>query len=133
MKKTPYSIKKRYHGTFREAVNAITQSLSTEGFGILTTIDVQETLKKKLNKNFSPYVILGACNPPNAYKALRAEKEIGLLLPCNIIVYTDKEDPYISIMKPTAALTLSNNSVVADIAKEVEDKLIRALDNAVKV
>ena len=86
MNQPVYSIKQKYDGAFEEAVTAITQELEKQGFGILTRIDVKEALKKKLDVNYPNYTILGACNPPNAYKALQAEKEIGLLLPCNVIV-----------------------------------------------
>lgn len=122
-----YSIKQKYNGTFEDAVVAITKALQVQGFGILTQINVKETLKKKLNVDYPNYVILGACNPPNAYKALQAEKEIGLLLPCNVIIYEETDRVYISIMKPTAALTLSSNQTIAKIALEVESKLKIAL------
>jgi uncharacterized protein (DUF302 family) len=131
MNQQSYSMKQIYKGTFDEAVADIAQALQKEGFGILTQIDVRETLKKKLNVNYPKYMILGACNPPNAYKALQAEKEIGLLLPCNVIVYEDGGKVYISVMKPTAALTLSKNETVAKIAKQVESKLIAALRQAI--
>jgi uncharacterized protein (DUF302 family) len=128
-----YAITKEYSGQFPDAVAGIIDSLNIEGFGILTQIDVQETLKRKLGIEYSKYMILGACNPPNAYKALKAEKEIGLLLPCNVIVYQDDKanKVNISVMKPTSALTLSANPEVAEIAKAVEVKLVKALENAV--
>ena len=81
-----YGISKKVILGFDEAVAKVTDELKKEGFGVLTTIDVRETLKKKLNVDFKKYVILGACNPPFAYKSLQAEEEIGLLLPCNVIV-----------------------------------------------
>jgi len=132
MNQPTYSIKGKYNGTFEEAVTAITQTLEKQGFGILTQINVKEALKKKLKVDYPNYVILGACNPPNAYKALQAEKEIGLLLPCNVIVYEENGTVYIGVMKPTAALTLSRNIAVAKIAQEVESKLITALHQAIK-
>lgn len=132
MNQPAYSIKRKYDGTFEEAVTAITQALDKQGFGILTQINVKEALKKKLNIDYPNYVILGACNPPNAYKALQAEKEIGLLLPCNVIVYEEDGTVYIGVMKPTTALMLSENVTVAKIARKVESKLIAALPQAVR-
>lgn len=131
MKNETYYITKKYQGDFSSALASIVDSLNQEGFGILTQIDVQETFKRKLNVDYSKYMILGACNPPNAYKALQAEKEIGLLLPCNVIIYEEKDSTFISIMKPTAALTLSSNSEIYQIATEVEAKLLRALNNTI--
>jgi len=132
MNQPTYSIKQKYTGTFENAVADITQALQEQSFGILTQINVKETLKKKLKVDYPNYVILGVCNPPNAYKVLQAEKEIGLLLPCNVIVYEENGTVYIGVMKPTAALTLSENQTVAKIAQEVESKLITALQQAVK-
>ena len=132
MNQPTYSIKQKYNGSFEEAVVAIIQALQEQAFGILTQINVKETLKKKLKVDYPNYVILGACNPPNAYKALQAEKEIGLLLPCNVIVYEENSRVYIGVMKPTAALMLSENVAIAKIAREVESKLIIALRRAVK-
>ena len=131
MKNETYYITKKYQGDFSSALASIVDSLNQEGFGILTQIDVQETFKRKLNVDYSKYMILEACNPPNAYKALQAEKEIGLLLPCNVIIYEEKDSTFISIMKPTAALTLSSNSEISQIATEVEAKLLRALNNTI--
>ena len=132
MNQPTYAIKQKYNGTFEDAVADITQALQEQDFGILTQINVKETLKKKLKVDYPNYMILGACNPPNAYKALQAEKEIGLLLPCNVIVYEENGTVYIGVMKPTAALTLSKNQTVAKIAQEVESKLIAALQQTVK-
>ena len=132
MNQPTYSIKQKYNGTFENAVTDITKALQQQGFGILTQINVKATLKKKLNVDYPNYVILGACNPPYAYKALQVEKEIGLLLPCNVIVYKENDTVYIGIIKPTIALTLSQNLTLIEIAKKVEEKLITALDQVVK-
>ncbi len=132
MNTVKYAVTKQYEGKFSDAVLDIIDSLNREGFGILTQIDVQETLKRKLNTHYSKYMILGACNPPNAYKALQAEREIGLLLPCNVIVYEEDTRVFISVMKPSVALTLSSNPDVAVIAEDVESKLISALNTATK-
>jgi len=131
MKKPQYAITTVFNGTFDEAIKSITKALKQQGFGILTQIDVKATLKKKLDVDYPSYVILGACNPPNAYKALQAEKEIGLLLPCNVIVYEESGKVIIAIMKPTSALTLSDNSKVAEIATRVEEKLKSALQQVI--
>ena len=130
MNQPTYSIKQKYNGTFADAVADITQALQEQGFGILTQIDVKATLKKKLDVDYSNYLILGACNPPNAYKALQAEKEIGLLLPCNVIVHEEDGTVYIDVMKPSSALKLSVNGTVAEVAREVESKLSAALHQA---
>jgi len=131
MNNPKYAIKKTFTGTFDEALRAITISLRQEGFGILTQIDVSNALKKKLDVDYPRYEILGACNPPNAYKALQAESEIGLLLPCNVAVYEEDDKVNIAVMKPTSALTLSDNPKIVAIAKSVEKKLKAALANAI--
>jgi uncharacterized protein (DUF302 family) len=114
--------------TFEDAVNQTTAALKAEGFGVLTEIDVQSTLKKKLNRDFRRYLILGACNPPLAHKVLEAEPPIGLLLPCNVVVQeTPNRDVEVSIASPKAMFTLVENSQVAPIAQEVEDRLRRVL------
>lgn len=131
MNQSAYSIKQTYSGNFENAVIAITQALKEQGFGILTQINVKETLKKKLSVDYPNYTILGACNPPSAYKALQAEKEIGLLLPCNVIVYEEDGTVYIAVIKPSAALTLSKNVTISKLAQKVESKLKTALHQAV--
>lgn len=132
MLQTSYSKTLKYSGSFDQAVEDITRSLQDEGFGILTQINVNETFKKKLKVDFPRYQILGACNPSFAHQALQAEKEIGLLLPCNVIIYDDGGEIYISIIKPTSALTFFDNPKISKIAIEVEKKLNRALQNSVK-
>lgn len=131
MNQPSYAIKKIYSGTFENAVTTLTQALKEQGFGVLTQINVKETLKRKLEVDYPSYIILGVCNPPNAYKALQAEKEIGLLLPCNVIIYEENGTVSISVMKPTAALTLSKNASIAKIAQEVESKLTIALKKTI--
>lgn len=103
-------------------------ALKTEGFGVLTTIDVQATLKQKLGADMPPYVILGACNPPLAHRALTAEPEIGLLLPCNVIVYANADaTTTISAIDPEAQFTLVQRPELADLARDVSARLQRAL------
>lgn len=124
-----YGVKKQINYPFTDAVTKTKAALSEEGFGILTEIDVKATLKKKLNADWDNYVILGACNPPFAFQALQAEKEIGLLLPCNVIVYEDTGRVFASAIRPTVAMGKIKNPALVDIAKEVEDKLTKAINN----
>jgi uncharacterized protein (DUF302 family) len=114
--------------SYTAAVEAVTAALKTEGFGVLTTIDVQATLKQKLGAEMPSYTILGACNPPLAHRALRAEPEIGLLLPCNVIVYTTATgQTTISAIDPEAQFALVQRADLAELAQEVSARLRRAL------
>ena len=114
--------------SYAAAVEAITVALKTEGFGVLTTIDVQATLKQKLGADMPPYVILGACNPPPAHRALAAEPEIGLLLPCNVIVYANTDGATtISAIDPEAQFTLVQRADLAELARDVSARLKRVL------
>ncbi len=114
---------------FERAVESAKQALAAEGFGILCEIDVAATMKKKLGVDFRPYVILGACNPPLAHRALTAERDIGLLLPCNVIVYADDTPgrSVIAAMDPVVALGVTGNADLRPVAEEVKSRLIRAL------
>jgi uncharacterized protein (DUF302 family) len=118
-----YGYTKPVPGTFAEALGKTRAALSAEGFGVLTEIDVKSTLKKKLEVEFDNYVILGACNPTLAYQALQAEREVGLLLPCNVIVYEDDGTVYASAILPTVAMSMIDSPKLAPIAKKVEKKL----------
>lgn len=113
---------------FEEAITKVTETLSTEGFGVLTNIDVKATMKKKLDLDYENYTILGACNPTFAHQALEAEKEIGLLLPCNVIVYQTGDDVHVSAMLPSAAMSAVENDAIGGIAGEVETRLKKAVD-----
>lgn len=126
-----YGLVKELPGVvYDDAVTNTTNALKAEGFGILTTIDVKATLKEKLDVDFRRYVILGACNPPLAHKALSAEPMIGLLLPCNVVVM-EKDDggSVVSAFKPTEGFSLVDNDGVQPLAAEVEERLIRVLDS----
>jgi uncharacterized protein (DUF302 family) len=113
---------------FEEAVETVTEELGKEGFGVLTEIDVQATLKKKLGEDMRPYKILGACNPPLAHQAVTAVQEIGLLLPCNVLVReTDEGKVRVSFMDPGAVLGLVDNPDVEPLAAEVKTRLERVL------
>ena len=117
---------------YRTAVDVVKQALTDEGFGILCEIDVAATLHKKLGVEFRPYVILGACNPPLAHRALSEERDIGLLLPCNVIVYAD-DDParsVIAALDPVSALGLTGRADLRPLAEDVKARLTRALSAA---
>ncbi len=124
-----YGNTKKVEMPYEKAVERITEELKKVGFGVLTEIDVKETLKKKLNTDFKKYKILGACNPPIAYKALQVEEELGLLLPCNVIVYEKEGGSVISVFNPMIMTGLVENKDLTSIATEVNEKLQRALDS----
>ncbi|HLG22962.1 MAG TPA: DUF302 domain-containing protein [Candidatus Manganitrophaceae bacterium] len=125
-----YGIRTTLNITYEEAVPKVTEALKKEGFGVLTEINVKETIKKKLDKDFKKYVILGACNPTLAYQALTAETEIGLLLPCNVIVYEGKNGKaVVSAQDPEAALAIVGNPAIAPVAKEARERLVRVIDS----
>lgn len=113
---------------YEKAIERITEEMKKEGFGVLTEIDVKETLKKKLNVDFKKYKILGACNPPIAYKALQVEEELGLLLPCNVIVYEKEGKSVVSVFNPMIMTQILEGKEMTSIATEVKDKLQHALD-----
>ncbi len=128
MNETRYGMGVRLPIGYDEAVERTTGALKAEGFGVLTTIDVKQTVKQKLDKDFRRYVILGACNPPLAYRALTNELEIGLLLPCNVIVYeTTPGHSVVAAMAPLAALGMVDNPNLHEVAKEADARLRRAL------
>jgi uncharacterized protein (DUF302 family) len=124
-----YGYKKETKLTFQAAVDKVKGELQKEGFGVLTEIDVKAILKKKLDVDFDKYIILGACNPPNAFNALRTEQDIGLMLPCNVIVYEKEGKTTVSAVKPTVAMGMIDNEKLKDIAVEIEAKLKKAVDN----
>ena len=114
---------------YEQAIERTRAALKDEGFGVLTEIDVRKTLKEKLGEEFRPYIILGACNPPLAHRALRADLGIGLMLPCNVVVYdTGDGTSMVEVMDPEAALgILGENSAIAEVAREAKTRLRRAL------
>jgi uncharacterized protein (DUF302 family) len=114
--------------SYERAIERVTEELQKEGFGVLTTIDVKETLKKKLGVEFNKYVILGACNPPFAHKALLAEEQIGLLLPCNVIVYEKDGKTIVAAFDPMAMTAMVESEALKSIAEEVNMKLSRAIN-----
>lgn len=124
-----YGFNVKVKGTMEQVIKKVTDALQTEGFGILTEIDVQATLKKKLNIDRKPYRILGACNPSYAHQALDAEPDIGLLLPCNVVVREEDNGSIdVGFMDPEAVLGLVKSDAVRKIGKEVRIKLERVRD-----
>jgi len=114
---------------FEEAIEKVTEALKSEGFGILTEIDVKETLKKKLDVDFRPYRILGACNPPFAYKALQAEDKVGIMLPCNVIVQEKENGVEIAAVDPVASMQAIDNPNLGEIAVEIRKRLHKVIDS----
>ncbi len=116
--------------SFDEAIDKVTAALKSEGFGVLTEIDVKGVLKKKLDVDFKPYRILGACNPHFAYQALQAEDKIGVFLPCNVVVEAGEDGKVeVSAVDPVASMTSVDNEALMGIASEVRDKLRRVVDS----
>ncbi|KKQ53463.1 MAG: hypothetical protein US70_C0003G0006 [Parcubacteria group bacterium GW2011_GWD2_38_11] len=124
-----YGYKKQLNISFAEAERKTRDELAKEGFGIITEINAKETFKKKLNVDFENYLILGACQPDSAHKILQADKELGLLLPCNVIVYEKNGKIFVSTILPKAMMGAMENAAVAEIAEEVEEKLKKVVDN----
>nr|WKN35897.1 DUF302 domain-containing protein [Tunicatimonas sp. TK19036] len=124
-----YHEKKLKNISFDEAIERVTDALKEEGFGILTEIDVKETLKKKLDEDFRPYRILGACNPPFAHKALLAEDKIGAMLPCNVIVQQSDDGIEVAAVDPVASMQAVDNKELAEIAKEIQSKLRSVIES----
>jgi len=124
-----YGFSKTTDYTFEQAIEKVTDELKKEGFGVLTTIDVKDTLKKKLDVDFKKYTILGACNPPFAHKALLVEEELGLLLPCNVIVYEKDNKTAVSVFDPMIMVGIIENPAMQEIASEIKKKLERVLES----
>lgn len=125
---TRYGIGKSVPLAYEQAVERTRAALQQEGFGVLTEIDVQATLKKKLDVDFKKYVILGACNPPLAWKGFQAEPDIGLLLPCNVIVYEeDAARSRVAVLDPLAQLGITGRKDIKPLANEARQRLERAL------
>ncbi|HBX65948.1 MAG: hypothetical protein CL670_08665 [Balneola sp.] len=124
-----YHFSKKVDLSFDDAIEKTTAVLKEEGFGVLTEIDIKETLKKKLDVDFRKYRILGACNPPNAYKALQAEGHIGLMLPCNVIVQEHENgEVEVSAVDPVASMQAIQNNDLGDVATDVQNMLKKVID-----
>lgn len=127
---TQYGIRKQLDIPYEQAVEKTTAALKDEGFGVLTEIDVKATLKAKLGADFQRYVILGACNPPLAHQALQSELEIGLMLPCNVIVYEAQEGgSVVSAINPMTALGVVDNPTLLGVAEQVTEKIQRVIES----
>ncbi|HEY9245716.1 MAG TPA: DUF302 domain-containing protein, partial [Candidatus Methanoperedens sp.] len=122
--------KKPVRLSYVDAIVKVKEELKKEGFGVLTEIDVKQTLKAKINVDFEDYIILGACNPPLAYQALTAERDIGVFLPCNVIVYVQDGKTFVSAVLPTVQLGKVGNPELLPVAEQVEKKLKKAVDAA---
>jgi uncharacterized protein (DUF302 family) len=123
-----YGFSKTLDMPFEQGIEKVTSELKKEGFGVLTSIDVKETLKQKINVDFKKYTILGACNPPIAHKALQEEEELGLLLPCNVIVYEKDNKTKVSFFDPMVMTWVIDNDNMKPIASEVKEKLQKVLE-----
>jgi uncharacterized protein (DUF302 family) len=124
-----YYLSTRVSGSFQDTIPKVKEALKAEGFGVLTEIDVKATLREKLDVQFPDYVILGACNPGYAHRALRAEPRVGVMLPCNVVVQeTASGQVEVSAMDPVAAMQAVDNPDLAQIAAEVKEKLQRAIE-----
>ena len=123
-----YGFSKTLDIPFEKAIEKVTSELKKEGFGVLTSIDVKETLKQKINVDFKKYTILGACNPPIAHKALQEEEELGLLLPCNVIVHEKDNKTNVSFFDPMVMTWVIDNDNMKPIASEVKEKLQKVLE-----
>lgn len=123
-----YGFTKEMDTPYETVVEQVRETLKNEGFGILTEIDVKEKMKEKLNLDMRKYIILGACNPPNAYKAILAEENIGLMLPCNVIVYEKGKKTVLSVIRPMVAMKMIDNTELQKVAEIVEIQLKKVFD-----
>jgi uncharacterized protein (DUF302 family) len=122
-----YGFSKMVDMSYEQTIEKVTAELKKEGFGVLTSIDVKETLKQKINVDFKKYTILGACNPPIAHRALLEEEDLGLLLPCNVIVYEKDGKTRVAIFDPMVMTWIIENDNMKPIATEVQERLQRVL------
>ena len=123
-----YGFTKELNIPYATVIELVREALKKEGFGVLTEIDVKEKMKEKLGIDMNKYIILGACNPPNAYKAILTEENIGLMLPCNVIVYEKGSKTVLSIIRPRVAMQIVDNVELQKIAEAVEEQLKKAFD-----
>ncbi|MDO8473283.1 MAG: DUF302 domain-containing protein [Dehalococcoidia bacterium] len=126
-----FGYRKQVNLSYEAAVQRVRDELKKEGFGVLTEIDVKDTLKKKLDVDFGKYIILGACNPPFAYRALKTEIEIGLAMPCNVIVYEQNGKTFVSATRPTLTMNIVKNEELGGVAAQIEEKLKKVVDAVV--
>ncbi len=124
-----YGFTKEIDTSFEETLDKVTNELKKEGFGILTQINVSEKFREKLDIDFKKYIILGACNPPSAHKAILAEENIGLMLPCNVVIFEKQDKTVVSVIKPTVAMKMIGNAELEQIASAIEKKLKKVFDS----
>ena len=124
-KTTEFSLKVKLDLSYEQALEKVTEALRKEGFGVLTKIDVKATMKEKLNADFRKYTILGACNPPLAHRALSADLDVGLLLPCNVVVYEVEGGSVVGLIDPISMLGIITNPEIEPVAKEARSRLER--------
>ncbi len=129
MNNTSYGYSKKVDYNFEEVINKTKQELKSEGFGVLTEIDIKNTLKNKINVDMDNYTILGACHPPSAYQSIQSEIEIGLMLPCNVIVYQKNNQVFVSAIKPSVAMGMVENAELDEVASDIESRLKKVIDN----
>ena len=129
---TGYTLSATTSLSFSEAVERVRDELKADGFGVLCEIDVQATMKEKLGVDGEPYLILGACNPPLAHQALQAEPELGVLLPCNVVVYRHEGETHISAIDAERMLSIVGNDEIAPVATEVRNRLGAVVERAAK-
>jgi uncharacterized protein (DUF302 family) len=126
---TTYGFRRQVDAPFEQAVETVTARLKDQGFGVLTRIDVTEKFREKLGIDFPKYVILGACNPASAHRALLAEEDIGLLLPCNVVVYEKDGRTVVAVIKPTVAMQMVDNPALKELAEAIEAKLQNVIES----
>jgi uncharacterized protein (DUF302 family) len=126
--KSKYGITRVVNAGYEETIARVRELLKEEGFGVLTEIDVKRTLKEKIDKDVEPYTILGACNPRLASRALEAEPDIGLLLPCNIIVASRPEGTEVGAVNPQTLVEITSNPVLAEVSHEADERLRRVIE-----
>jgi uncharacterized protein (DUF302 family) len=124
-----YAFKKKIARPVNEAEETVRTALQKQGFGVLTRIDPQEKLREKIGVDFKKYIILGACNPPNAYAALQAEEDIGLMLPCNVVLYeSEAGTTAVAVIRPSVAMSMIENTALEETAQKVENALQKVFD-----
>jgi len=123
-----YAMPRTVDGDFDDVIERVRTALAAEGFGVLTVIDVKATLKEKIDADVDPYVILGACNPTLAHQGLGVEPDLGVLLPCNVVVRQEGDSVRVAAMEPNAALGIAGNDQLAPLAAEAHDRLARAME-----
>lgn len=124
-----YGITKTIELPYEQAIEKVTEELKKEGFGVLTTIDVKETLKKKLDVDFGKYIILGACNPPFAYEALQAEEMVGLLMPCNVVIFEKDGKTVVSAFNPQIIGAVSDNKKLGELSMMLNGKISKVMES----